>query len=296
MKIFYILLCILYSSQLLVANSGENKKTTKKSVEKNTNTVPVVKSDIKTTQPVTVKPIILPASNTNTPKPIGKTSESSISVGKGIEVPKECNACGDIDGTLIQKEENSLLNYDTVCKSYLKNIDVKELSGIWRYEKTYIFSNHNFFVEKVRNYFKDINDEPKFDSTKVFVEETPDEIFDRKNAEKKLRANKVGREEYALEDYILLLDPTVMYKFINKEGVENDYMAIIHFTPKNILQNLTMGEVQFRTNEVPAFNKTFLELTYSGSKVTKRYRILTLNKFSFIIADDINNEIHLFIR
>ena len=128
-------------------------------------------------------------------------------------------------------------------------------------------------------------------------EKSFDEVVDEKIAKKKHNADKLGRDEVTQEELMMTFDPTVMYKFMNREGEDRDNFAIIRFSNKNELQNLTVGEIRFKAYYISAFKKNYLEL-YNADypSVFKRFRLLTLNNFSMVIADDANSEIHLFTR
>jgi len=209
-----------------------------------------------------------------------------------------CNACAQVDGKIVQMEPNSLLIYDTVCKSYAKAVDFTALDGVWRYEKTYIFSNNHYFVEKIRNYFSEEETVTNAGTTST-TNEAPsvDKMIDDKIAAKKQRADKLGRNEVTQEELIMPFDPSVLYKFMNREGEDRDNFAIIKFSKDNKLQNLTVGEIRFKGYYLSAFKKNYLELFNADyPSINKRFRLLTLNNFSMVIADDANSEIHLFIR
>lgn len=242
----------------------------------------------------------------NTSKPINNTSlkQPTPYTQKIIDPTKEpiefflCKACTSLDGIITDMEANSTLKYDTVCNSYTKDVDFNALDGIWKYNKTFIFSNNNYFVGKIRNYFSNVQspENKMIDSTRK-TDKKFDEIIDDKIANKKQEADRLGRNMVTQEDLIMTFDPTVMYKFMNREGENRDNFAIIKLSNKNELQNLTVGEIRFKAYYISAFKKNYLEL-YNADypSIFKRFRLLTLNNFSMVIADDVNNEIHLFSR
>lgn len=279
-------LCLIFTFIGLAQQPTKTKVKTKTAVTTNTKTTKAIEQN--PVQPTEKK---VPA---QTVSPVLKFSDPTKEApGKFL-----CKACAQIDGKIIDMEANSPLKYDTVCNSYTKDVDFNALDGIWKYNKTFIFSNNNYFVGKIRNYFSNVQspENKMIDSTRK-TDKKFDEIIDDKIANKKQEADRLGRNMVTQEDLIMTFDPTVMYKFMNREGENRDNFAIIKLSNKNELQNLTVGEIRFKAYYISAFKKNYLEL-YNADypSIFKRFRLLTLNNFSMVIADDVNNEIHLFSR
>ncbi len=279
-------LCLFYAFLVVAQQPTKTKAKTKTEVITNTNTNKTsVQNPVQTTEKKAPAQAVSPVLKINDP--------SKEAPGKFL-----CNACAEVDGKIVQMEPNSLLIYDTVCKSYAKDVDFKALDGVWRYEKTYIFSNNHYFVEKIRNYFSGEETVNNAGSTGTSNEAPSfDKMIDDKIAAKKQRADKLGRTEVTQQELIMTFDPSVLYKFMNREGEDRDNFAIIKFSKENKLENLTVGEIRFKAYNIAAFKNNYLELFNADyPSINKRFRLLTLNNFSMIIADDANSEIHLFIR
>lgn len=261
----------------------------------------------------TVKNTNTPANKTNKPLPLEIGSEKKVVstspinntanaiIDPSIQNPMRatCKACTEADGKLIEMEANSPLIYDTVCKSYTKSVDFAALDGVWHYEKSFIFSNNNYFVEKIRNYYKEDIVATKTENIDVQSEDKSedrvDKMMEKKFEERKQRADKLGRDEETIEEKIMTFDPNVLYKFMDRDGEDRDNFVMIRFNKENKLENLTVGEIRFKPYYLAAFNKNYLELfnaDYPSS--LKKFRLLSLNKFSMILGDDINKEIHYF--
>ncbi len=279
-------LCLIFTFIGMAQQPAKTKSKTKTAVTTNTKTTKVIaQNPVQTTEKKAPAQTVSPVLKINDP--------SKEAPGKFL-----CNACAEVDGKIVQMEPNSLLIYDTVCKSYAKAVDFTALDGVWRYEKTYIFSNNHYFVEKIRNYFSEAETVNNAGSTGT-VNEAPsfDKMIDDKITAKKQRADKLGRNEVTQQELIMTFDPSVLYKFMNREGEDRDNFAIIKFSKENKLENLTVGEIRFKAYNIAAFKNNYLELFNADyPSINKRFRLLTLNNFSMIIADDANSEIHLFIR
>ncbi len=248
------------------------------------------------------KTVVTPVATS--PSPASKDAMQKVELTNkpqqyNIEAPTPgllCNACHEKDGKLMEMESNSPINYDSLCSSYTKSIDVKHLNGVWKYEKTFIVSNNRFFVEKVRNFYTNVPEEINILPADSVPDLSQDQIIDSRIAQRKKESEQLGRKEATLEDYMIPFDTKANYQFLNNAGESSDYFVISRYTKKNIFQNLTLNEIKFRSVFVEAFKKTYLELYYESSGVTKKFRILTLNNFNMILADDMHQEIHYFKR
>lgn len=208
-----------------------------------------------------------------------------------------CKACNEFDGKIKSMDKSQGLNFDSVIDSYSKNIDLQYLNGGWRYEKTFIFSNHNYLVEKTRNFFRHVPEEilpMSKDSMELIQNMTKDQYIDMRIENRKKEAAYLGRDEAYLEDMMIPFDNSVIYNFFNNDGELNDHFAITRITSKKILQNLTTSDIMFKTEYIQAFKKYYLELYYPGTKSEKKFRILTLTNSIMILADERFNEIQYF--
>lgn len=286
MKFNTILILLLATCSLLFAKQT-SKKGTVKSVNKKTSSTATKTA-----------PTIVNTSGNNNTNVINNVKQNKSNTLPKQDMPeaKMCNACGIKDGKIIELEGNTLLKYDSVCTSYTNAIDLTKLSGIWKYEKTYIFSNNHYFVEKIRNFFDNVPDERKILSADSLIEKSSDEMIDERIKAKKWEADILGRDVAYTEDMMIPFDPKVSYQFINNAGDNTDYFIISRVTSKNIIQYLTQGEIKFTGYTLATFNKSYLELYYQGTKTVKKFRILSLNNFSMILADDRYSEIHYFKR